>query len=137
MHTTAKIASAALGAAMLTQFAACTWVKPTISAENVRVAYDGNVGGCKPAGDISVSVADKVAFYHRPDLKVRDELETLARTQAAAIPADTIKPTGEPVDGSQSFEAYVCGSVVVRQHEARPAPAGSPDEAQTHAIKDH
>jgi hypothetical protein len=116
---------------------ACTWVKETPGGDKVRVAYDGNVGGCRDAGAISVSVADKVAFYHRPDLKVRDELETLARTQAAAIPADTIKPTGEPVDGSQSFEAYVCGSVVVRKHEARPAPAGSPDEAQTHAIKDH
>ena len=68
---------------------------------------------------------------------MRDELETLARTQAAAIPADTIKPTGEPKDGSQSFEAYVCGSVAVRQHEARPAPAAAADQAETHAIKDH
>jgi len=130
----AAFAALLIGAVLPT---ACTWVKETPGGDKVRVAYDGNVGGCRDAGAISVSVADKVAFYHRPDLKVRDELETLARTQAAAIPADTIKPTGEPVDGSQSFEAYVCGSVVVRQHEARPAPAGSPDEAQTHAIKDH
>ena len=114
---------------------ACTWVKETPGGDKVRVAYDGNVSGCRDAGAISVSVTDKVAFYHRPDLKVRDELETLARTQAAGIPADTIKATGEPVDGSQSFEAYVCGKVVARQPDARPAAA--PDEAQTHAIKDH
>src|SRR6185369_5036202 len=117
MHTTRKIAFAALGVATLTQFAACTWVKPTISAESVRVAYDGNVGGCRPAGDISVSVADKVAFYHRPELKVRDELETLARNQAAEIPADTIKASSEPRDGSQTFSAYVCGSVRVHQRD--------------------
>ena len=120
--------------------AACTWVKDTPGGDKVRVAYDGNVSGCRDAGAITVSVADKVAFYHRPDLKVRDELETLARTQAAAIPADTIKATGEPADGSQSFEAYVCGSVAVRQHDARPAPAataGATEEAETHAIKDH
>ena len=116
--------------------AACTWVKETPGGNAVRVAYDGNVSGCRDAGAITVSVTDKVAFYHRPDLKVRDDLETLARTQAAGIPADTIKPTSEPADGSQTFQAYVCGSVVVHRQEPRPAAAAT-DEAQTHAIKDH
>ena len=91
---------------------ACTWVKSSDSGNAVHVAYDGNVSGCRDAGSINVSVADKVAFYHRPSLKVRDELETLARNQAASIPADTIKATSDPVDGSQSFEAYVCGGGV-------------------------
>ena len=118
------LATAALGA--------CTWVKPTGGGNAVRVAYDGNVSGCRDAGAISVSVTDKVAFYHRPDLKVRDELETLARNQAAEIPADTIKPNSEPRDGSQQFQAYVCGRVTVRQREH----AAPIDEAQTHAIKD-
>ena len=116
----------------VTAVSACTWVKPTGGGNAVRVAYDGNVSGCRDAGAISVSVTDKVAFYHRPDLKVRDELETLARNQAAEIPADTIKPNSEPKDGSQQFQAYVCGRVTVRQRE-RAAPL---DEAQTHAIKD-
>ena len=111
---------------------ACTWVKPTGGGNAVRVAYDGNVSGCRDAGAISVSVTDKVAFYHRPDLKVRDELETLARNQAAEIPADTIKPKSEPQDGSQQFQAYVCGRVSVRQRDRAPPP----DEAQTHPIKD-
>ena len=42
--------------------AGCTWVKPTGGGDAVRVAYDGNVTGCRDAGSISVSVADKVAF---------------------------------------------------------------------------
>jgi len=113
---------------------ACTWVQPTPSGNSVRVAYDGNVGGCRDAGAISVSVTDKVAFYHRPDLKVRDELETLARNQAASIPADTIKPTGEPADGSQNFEAYVCGHLQVR--ERAPATA-QPGAVETYPVKDH
>ena len=119
------------------QLPACTWVKPTISAENVRVAYDGNVSGCRPAGDISVSVADKIAFYHRSDLKVRDELETLARNQAAELPADTIKPASEPHDGAQNFSAYVCGGVRVHQRDAeRRAPAAKSDgDVQTFPIK--
>ena len=113
--------------------AACTWVKETPGGDAVRVAYDGNVSGCRDAGSISVSVADKVGFYHRSDLTVRDELETLARNQAAAIPADTIKATGEPKDGSQSFQAYVCGQKAVVRQSRPPAAA---DEAETHAIKD-
>ena len=111
--------------------AACTWVKPTNGGDAVRVAYDGNVSGCRDAGAITVSVTDKVAFYQRPNLKVRDELETLARNQAADIPADTIKPNSEPKDGSQQFEAYVCGHLQVRERAPRN------DEAETHAVKDH
>ena len=113
--------------------AACTWVKPTSGGDAVRVAYDGNVSGCRDAGAISVSVTDKVAFSLRRVLKVRDELETLARNQAASIPADTIKANSEPKEGAQQFEAYVCGHVAVRQREAAPTDG----EAQTHAIKDH
>lgn len=115
---------------------ACTWVKSSDSGNAVHVAYDGNVSGCRDAGSINVSVADKVAFYHRPSLKVRDELETLARNQAASIPADTIKATSDPVDGSQSFEAYVCGAV--RMHNrAEEAPPPNSSGVQTYPIKDH
>jgi hypothetical protein len=112
---------------------ACTWVDPTSGADGVRVAYDGNVAGCRDAGSISVSVTNKVAFYQRPDLKVRDELETLARNQAAEIPADTIRPNGEPKDGAQQFEAFVCGRRQARQSGER-EPLG---EAQTHPLKEH
>jgi hypothetical protein len=126
-------------AASLAVLPACTWVKPTVSAENVRVAYDGNVSGCRDAGTISVSVTAKVAFYHRSGLKVRDELETLARNQAAGLPADTIKPIDEPKDGAQNFQAYVCGGVRVKQRDdaGRGARRTNGDEAQTFPIKDH
>ena len=133
MMKSARVAVlAALAAAVI--LPACTWVKPTVSAENVRVAYDGNVSGCRDAGAISVSVTDKIAFYHRSGLKVRDELETLARNQAAGIPADTIKAKDEPKDGAQDFEAYVCGGVRVKQRDDGPRPK---EEAQTFPIKDH
>ena len=115
---------------------ACTWVKSSDSGNAIHVAYDGNVSGCRDAGSINVSVADKVAFYHRPSLKVRDELETLARNQAASIPADTIKATSDPVDGSQSFEAYVCGGARVHARGQEPPPPNS-SGVQTYPIKDH
>ena len=120
-------------AAALLPLSACTWVKPSADGRAVRVAYDGNVSGCRAVGSVSVSVTAKVGFYHRPALKVRDELESLARNQAAGIPADTIKATSEPVNGAQNFQAYVCGSVHVQQRNAVPGK----DDAQTFPIKDH
>ena len=118
---------------------ACTWVKSSDSGNAVHVAYDGNVSGCRDVGAVNVSVADHVAFYHRPSLKVRDELETLARNQAASIPADTIRATSDPVDGAQSFEAYVCGGLRMRQRADRapPPPPPSNSGVQTYAIPDH
>jgi hypothetical protein len=116
----------------------CTWVKSSDSGNAVHVAYDGNVSGCRDAGQINVSVADHVAFYHRPSLKVRDELETLARNQAAGIPADTIRATSDPLDGAQTYEAYVCGGLRMRQRADRlPPPSPSTDGAQTYAIPEH
>jgi hypothetical protein len=131
-----KLRYVVLVAVTLAGTQACTWVKSSDSGNAVHVAYDGNVSGCRDAGSISVSVADKVAFYHRPSLKVRDELETLARNQAVTIPADTIKATSDPVDGSQSFEAYVCGAV--RMHSrVEEAPPPNASGVQTYPIKDH
>jgi hypothetical protein len=131
-----KLRYVVLVAVTLVGTQACTWVKSSDSGNAVHVAYDGNVSGCRDAGSISVSVADKVAFYHRPSLKVRDELETLARNQAVTIPADTIKATSDPVDGSQSFEAYVCGAV--RMHSrVEEAPPPNASGVQTYPIKDH
>jgi hypothetical protein len=126
---------ALLSVVVLAGVQACTWVKSSDSGNAVHVAYDGNVSGCRDAGSVSVSVADKVAFYHRPALKVRDELETLARNQAASLPADTIKATSEPTDGAQTFEAYVCGGM--RMHRAAETPPTNTSGVQTYPIKDH
>jgi len=125
-----------LSIATLAGVQACTWVKSSDSGNAVHVAYNGNVTGCRDVGQVSVTVADHVAFYHRPSLKVRDELETLARNQAASIPADTIRATSDPVDGAQSFEAYVCGGLRMRQRadQAPPAPNSG---VQTYAIPEH
>jgi hypothetical protein len=129
-----RLASIASAAVVLTAaLGACTWVKPTTGGTAVHVVYEGKVTGCRDAGSISVSVADKIAFYHRSELKVRDELELLARNQAASIPADTIQATSEPQDGAQTFAAYVCGTTRVRERAAEP----NKDGAQTFPVKEH
>ncbi len=88
--------------------AGCTWVEPDASGREVQVAYGKNLGACTAKGDITVSVKHKVGLYRRNELKVRDELESLARNEAARLGADTIQAADEPLNGEQRFGAYDC-----------------------------
>ena len=88
---------------------ACTWVHMAPGASAVRVV-EGPPAGCENRGEIEVSVKDSVAFYDRNAIKVRDELETLARNEAPGLGADTIHPRTQPSDGSQRFAAWRCGT---------------------------
>jgi hypothetical protein len=96
--------------------AACSWgIKLDSGGEKVRTAWNGDVGACKDVGKVTVSVLDHLGPMDRNGLKVRDELEVMARNEAAGLGADTIKPLGDPRDGQQSWGAYHCGS-----HERAP-----------------
>lgn len=89
----------------------CTWgINPDPGSSNVRTVWSGDVSGCRDLGKITVSVMSRVGPIDRNDIKVRDELQVQARNSAFGMHADTIKPLGDPVDGSQAWEAYVCGS---------------------------
>lgn len=89
----------------------CTWgINPDPGSNSVRTVWSGEVTGCRDLGKITVSVMSRVGPFDRNDIKVRDELQVQARNSALGMHADTIKPLGEPVDGSQAWEAYVCGS---------------------------
>ena len=87
----------------------CTWVHMAPEARGVKVV-DGPPAGCTRRGEVAVSVKDSIAFYERNDLRVRDELETLARNEAQGLQADTVQPMGEPLNGSQRFAAWRCGA---------------------------
>lgn len=89
-------------------FSACTWVEPDAKGKQIQVAYGKNLGACTLKGKVTVSVRSKVGFYERNDLKVRDELESLARNEAADLGADTVQALAEPIEGEQQFGAYDC-----------------------------
>lgn len=114
--------------------AGCTWVKLDDAAQAVHVAYDGRVDGCKALGEIGVSVKDRVGPYERNTLKVKDELETLARNEAAGMHADTIRALAEPHDGEQRFSAYLCGRQAKANAKERGRDAGNGTE--TFPVKD-
>ena len=98
-----------LPALLAASLVACTWVKPDDAGKRVRVAYDGSVDGCQKVGEVGVSVRDwLLPGVRRNEMKVLDELESLARNQAATIDADTIVALGEARSGEQRFGAYRC-----------------------------
>lgn len=89
----------------------CSWgIKLDERGRNVRVAWNENVSECKKLGEVAVSVADKISVYERNELKVQDELEVLARNEAARMDADTIAPQGKPNNGEQRFNVFACGN---------------------------
>ncbi|WP_149195187.1 DUF4156 domain-containing protein [Luteimonas suaedae] len=94
--------------ALMLTATACTWVHMAPGASAVRVASAAPTG-CEKRGEVEVSVKHSIAFVERNPLRVRDELETLARNEAPGLGADTVHPLSEPVRGSQRFAAWRCG----------------------------
>ena len=101
---------ALLAAASTVLLSACTWVHLAPTARDVRVVGAGAVpAGCEKRGEVSVSVKDSVAFYERNALRVRDELETLARNEAPGLGGDTVQPLDGYDDGTQRYAVWRCG----------------------------
>lgn len=89
--------------------AGCTWVPMQTGAAAVRVIPAGAMpAGCTKLGEIEVEVTDRVAFYERNPLRVREELETLARNEAVGLGADTVQPLADPREGSQRYAGLRC-----------------------------
>lgn len=119
--------------------AGCSFVEVEPQGKRVFVARDAaEVAQCRKRGDIEVSVKDRVGFYERKALTVRDELATLARNEANRLTADTVLPITEPVDGSQRFAAYECSGRLNRgaAQSTAPRPATTSDGPEVFPIKD-
>ncbi|TBR36572.1 MULTISPECIES: DUF4156 domain-containing protein [Dyella] len=119
---------------------ACTWgINLDDAAKNVRTVWSGDVAAsCQDLGKVTVSVMSRMGPVNRNDIKVRDELEVMARNEAAKMQADTIKPLAEPVDGSQAWGVYRCGANRVAPSRPTAAPAGqnaNPGNAETFPVK--
>jgi len=125
-----------LCAVIVASLGGCTFVKMAEGGKQVRVAgATETLGACEKRGEVSVSVKNSLGPYERNDLRVRDELETLARNEAPGLQADTVQPKGEPADGEQRFVAYRCGAgaTVGRAPATKPAGDGA---AETYPIQD-
>ena len=98
------LASAVLGAASL----ACNWVPLSEGGEGVRVAQASELRGCESVGRTNAQTTDRVVIFARSDEKIEQELESLARNEAALMGGNAIAAAGPIADGRQSFEVYRC-----------------------------
>jgi hypothetical protein len=115
----------------------CTWVKMEPEGDQVRVVAAGtDLAHCKKLGEIGVEVKDKVGFYRRDPLKVRDELEVMARNEAPRLGADTLQPMDEPLNGEQRFEGFRCGPAATPVAAPQPAQPRDPEAAETYPIRE-
>lgn len=97
----------ALGGVLLLA-GACTWTPVTAEGAQVQLASAKFVEGCQSIGKTRAKTADSVGIFARSEEKIRDELISLARNQAAEMGATTISPLGPVEDGAQTFGVYVC-----------------------------
>ena len=97
------------GASALVITGGCTWVKPTAPGEGVRVGTMSQVAACKRLGATHAKTSTKVAFFSRSQKKVDEEIETLARNEAADMGGNTIVAQGPTSsEGRRSFDVYRC-----------------------------
>ena len=82
---------------------ACTFVKMGPGA-------DQDTSGCVVRGEVEVSVKDRLGPYQRDEIRIIDELETLARNEAPGLGADTVQPLAPPKDGEQRWRALRCSA---------------------------
>lgn len=128
-----SILFAVLGSSLL--LGGCVWVKMDPQARGVQVASASqDLSGCQRRGEVAVAVKDGVAFVSRNQLKVRDELETLARNEAVGLNADTIQAKAEPADGQQRFLAFSCGAAATPAAPAR-QPAEPVDDGEVEVFR--
>ncbi len=89
---------------------ACTWVKLTPAGGAVRVAKENEVAGCETKGRTHAQTTDRVLLFARGDPTIQNELESLARNEAALMGGDAIVPASAIERGRQTFDVYVCAA---------------------------
>ena len=93
---------------LLPVLSACTWVPLTDQGAHVQLRTLEQARACEQKSRVTVSVKDKVAGIARNEDKMRGELETLARNEAARVGGNAVAAESEPTDGRQVFLIYRC-----------------------------
>ena len=95
-------------ALLLPVLPACTWVPLTGEGAQVQLRTLEQTRACEQKSRVTVSVKDKIAGMTRNEDKMRGELETLARNEAARVGGNAVAAESEPTDGRQVFLIYRC-----------------------------
>jgi hypothetical protein len=86
----------------------CAWVRLSEAGTAVRVVDTVTATTCTRVGRVTANTRDRVAGMARVEVKQEEELQTLARNEAATLGANAIVATSAIEDGRQRFDALVC-----------------------------
>ena len=106
MGKRATVLAAAVGMLVLGA-TGCSWVALTPEGETVRIGSATETSACERLGKTNAKTSARIVFA-RSDDKIREELEALARNEAAAMGGNAVVPVGVPEDGRQTYEVYRC-----------------------------
>ncbi len=88
----------------------CAWVRLDEAGKDVRVATAEEVASCEALGKTHSKTSPRAWIFARNPRKIDQELEFLARNEAANLGGDTIVPRGPASqDGRRSYDVYRCG----------------------------
>ena len=104
----AIVKSLAAGLLAASMMPGCTWVHLKPQAEKVRILAAQEVGQCREVGRVITTTKDKIGFIPRYKDSVQEEVNFLARNNAADMGGDTLVASGPLVDGEQAFKVYRC-----------------------------
>lgn len=101
------VTACALGAVLAGALGGCTWVRLTDGGDAVTVLTDAPEG-CMRVGRITSTSKDAVAGIDRNADRLGDEVEILARNEAATLGANTVVPVSAMENGRRVYEAWNC-----------------------------
>ncbi len=87
---------------------ACTWVKVSSEGAGVNTLTVAQAAGCTRLGQTHSKTLDKIAFVKRSQRKQKEELEKLAKDEAAKMGGNAIVADGAVEEGRQTFIIYKC-----------------------------
>ncbi len=119
-----------LAASLLLVLTAC-WVAPTPVSKNVIVANGVDVANCRLTGKADLSVPEKLGNLQRVSDDMENDLQTLAKNQAANTGADTVAPLTVQMGGKQSWGYYACSPGAMAAAAANPAATSAAPAAVT------
>lgn len=106
-HVPRPALAVVLGVALLGVLGGCTWVRLTDAGDAV-VVLEQAPADCVRVGRVTSASKETVAGIGRNADRLGDEVEILARNEAATMGANTIVPTSVIEDGRRTYEAWNC-----------------------------
>jgi hypothetical protein len=97
-----------LSLGIVTTLSACSFVSLDPQARDVSVAEDAkSLAGCKSLGNTNVSLWSKADTF-QSRTTVEEQLDTLARNQAATMGGNTVVPHPSAEGDQRTYSVYNC-----------------------------